>query len=131
MDPIANMFSQLKNAGRVGKTETQIAYSKINLAILTILKNKGYIKDFKEEKNENQKYPVIIVTFAYKENKEIPFDDLRRISRPGRRVYVGAGKINMYLRGKSDILISTSHGVMTGTDAKKQGLGGELIGEVV
>ena len=131
MDPIANMFTQLKNAGCTGKEKTKINYSKINLAILTILKNKGYIKDFKEETIENQKFPILMVTFAYKENKKMPFNDLRRVSRPGRRVYIGANKINQHLRGKEDILISTSRGVMAGSEARKKGLGGEIIGEVV
>jgi len=131
MDPIANMFTQLKNAGNVGKEVTKINYSKINLAILTILKNKGFIKDFKEEKVENQKFPILLVTFIYKENKKMPFDDLRRVSRPGRRIYIGANKISQHLRGKEDLLISTSHGVMAGTEARKRGLGGEIIGEVV
>lgn len=131
MDPIANMFTQLKNAGGAKKPVTQVNYSKINLAILAILKNKGFIKDFKEEKNENQKYPILLVTLTFKENKQMPFTQLRRISRPGRRVYIGSNKINQYLRGKADILMTTSRGVMSGSDAKKQGLGGEIIGEVV
>lgn len=130
MDPIANLFAQLKNAAQGKKPKIAVNYSKINLAILANLKNRGFIRDFKEV-SQNQKYPSLLVTFAYDENKKTPFNDLRRVSRPGRRVYVGANKIGRLMRGKADILISTSHGVMTGTQAKRERLGGEIIGEVV
>jgi small subunit ribosomal protein S8 len=91
----------------------------------------GFISDFKEETIENQKYPKLKVVLAFKNNKEMKFADIRRISRPGRRVYVKADKIYLHARGKSALIVSTSSGIMSGSEARKKGLGGELIGEVV
>lgn len=130
MDPIANMFAQLKNSMYAGKPTAMVNYSKINLAILDVLKNKGYIKNYKEIQEENKKYPRIIVEYKTISN-DYAFKDIRRISRPGRRVYTGTGKIYQLLRGKEDIILSTPKGVMSGIDAKKQGLGGEVLGEVM
>lgn len=131
MDPIANMISQLKNAGNANLKETEVPYSKINLAILEILRTSGFITSFAEEKKENQKYPYKIkVTLKYKSKNELTFNNIRRVSRPGRRIYIGAGKIHQVSRGKAEVLISTSQGVMNGKTARKKGLGGELICEV-
>ncbi len=132
MDPIANMFSQLKNAGSAGKKETIVSYSKLNLAILKILKNRGFIADFKEEKKENQKYPYQIwVTLKFKNRYSPSFSNIKRVSRPGRRIYLSADKISKAAHGKMEILLSTSSGVMTGVEARRKGIGGELICEVM
>ncbi|AKM82699.1 TPA: 30S ribosomal protein S8 [Candidatus Berkelbacteria bacterium] len=131
MDTIANMFTQLKNAGHAGKKEVSVSYSKLNLAILAILKEKGFVASFKEETAEGKKYPNLTVTLSFKANNELSFNDIRRVSRSGRRIYVGAGRLPQLMRGKAEILVSTSKGVMSGTDAKKKGLGGEILGEVV
>lgn len=131
MDTIANMFTQLKNAGYAGKKEVSVSYSKLNLAILAILKEKGFIASFKEEIAEGKKYPNVTVILAFKANNELSFSDIRRVSKSGRRIYVGAGRIHQLMRGKAEILISTSKGVMSGAEAKKKGLGGEVLGEVI
>lgn len=132
MDPIANMFSQLKNAGAASHKEAKVAYSKMNLAILEILKSRGFINSFTPVTIDTQKYPIAIkVNLKFKNAKEMAFYDLKRISRPGRRIYISAKEINQRSRGKADILISTSKGILSGNDARKKGLGGELIGEVV
>lgn len=131
MDTIANMFTQLRNAGYANKKEVLVTYSKLNLAILSILKEKGFIASFKEEIAEGKKYPNISVTLAFKSNNEMTFSDIRRVSRSGRRIYIPTGRIHQLMRGKAEILISTSQGVMSGTEAKKKGLGGEVLGEVV
>lgn len=131
MDPIANMLVQIKNAGSAGKKETQIKYSKINLAILNVFKKLEIVSDFNEEKNENQKYPnKILVRINYNSNGEPKFSSLNKISTPGRRVYIGAKKIYMAKKGKTEILLSTSKGMISGTEAIKHGVGGELICEV-
>ena len=132
MDPIANMFSQLKNAGAASHKEAKVAYSKMNLAILEILKSRGFINSFTPVTIDTQKYPIAIkVNLKFKNAKEMAFYDLKRISRPGRRIYISAKEINQRSRGKADILISTSKGVLSGHEAHKKGLGGELIGEVL
>lgn len=132
MDPIANMFSQLKNAGAASHKEAKVAYSKMNLAILEILKSRGFINSFTPVTIDTQKYPIAIkVNLKFKNAKEMAFYDLKRISRPGRRIYISAKEINVRSRGKADILISTSKGVLSGHEARKYGLGGELLGEVL
>lgn len=132
MDPIANMFSQLKNAGAASHKEAKIAYSKLNLAILEILKSRGFISAFSLVMLETKKYPIAIkVNLKFKNPQEMAFSDIKRISRPGRRIYITAKEINARSRGKADILISTSRGILCGNDARKKGLGGELIGEVI
>jgi len=131
MDSIANMLSQIKNAGNARKKETEVKYSKMNLAILNNLKNQGYIENFEEKKVNNQKYPSkIIVKLKYKNQNEPYFSDILRISSPGRRIYVKSARINKLSRAKSEFLISTPQGVMSGKEAHKKGLGGEVICEV-
>ncbi len=131
MDPIANSFTQIKNALNASQKEVYLSYSKLKLAILATLKHRGLIEDFKEEKSDEQKYPKIKVVLKYKVNREAAFTNIRRVSRPGRRVYLATDKIAAAKRGKIDIILSTSQGVMSGTEAKAKGLGGEVIGEVV
>jgi small subunit ribosomal protein S8 len=131
MDPIADSFVQLKNALKTSKKEITISYSKMKLAILETLKKQGFILDCQEVKNETQKYPIIQVSLKYKNDREGAFDNIRRVSRPGRRVYLPSNKIGQAQRGKLDIIISTPQGVMSGKEARAKGLGGEVIGEVV
>jgi len=132
MDHVAQMFSKIKNAANVGKKETTISYSKLNLAVLEILKQENFIGSFVEVKDTNKKYPTgITVKLKFKNKDEVVFQNLKKISTPGKRVYLRAGKISQALRGKSEIILSTSQGLMSGSNAKKKGLGGELIGEVV
>jgi small subunit ribosomal protein S8 len=125
------MFSKIKNAANAGQKETKVSYSKLNLAVLEILKKENFIESFKEIKDANKKYPAgITVKLKYKNKDEAAFQNLRKISTPGKRVYLKAGRINQIFRGKT-VIISTSEGLMSGSEARKKGLGGELIGEVV
>jgi len=133
MDTIANMFVQIKNAIRTSQKEIEVPFAKVKLAILEVLKNKGYVESYEEIKVEEKKYPAgIKIIFKFKENKAPALTDIKRISTPGRRVYVGAGKLKTYIRlgGGADVLVSTSSGIMSGRDARKKGLGGEIIGEM-
>lgn len=131
MDSIANMFSQLKNASAVGKEQALVKYSKLNLKILEIFKKRGFINDFHEKIIKEQKYPSgISVDLKYKNNKEPIFSDIKIISRSGRRLYISAKEINTYSRGQAELLLSTSQGMMIGNEARKKGLGGEVIGKV-
>ena len=131
MDTIANMLTQIKNAGRAKKKETEVKFSKINLAILNNLKNQGYINDFKTKENNHQKYPSkIIVNLKYKNQNEPYLAEIIRVSSPGRRIYVKSSKLPKLSRGQSEFFISTPEGIMTGKEAHKKGLGGEVICEV-
>jgi small subunit ribosomal protein S8 len=132
MDPIANSLVQIKNAISISKKEVTVTYSKVKLAILATLKRQGLIEDYKEVIVEDQKYPAgINVTLKYKDtNKESVISNIKRISSPGRRVYVAASKIPSVKKGRVEVIISTSQGVMSGKEAFKKGLGGEIICEV-
>jgi len=132
MDPIANSLVQIKNAISISKKEVTVTYSKVKLAILDSLKRQGLIVDYKEVIIEDQKYPAgINVILKYKDsNKESVISNIKRVSRPGRRVYVAATKIPTVKKGRVEVIISTSKGVMSGKEAYKKGLGGEIICEV-
>lgn len=133
MDPIANMFSQIKNAASASQKETVVPYSKLKLAILELLKAKGYLENFEEVKEEDKKFPTgikVIIKYKNKGNVEPVLKDIKRISRPGRRVYFGSKELSNKLRGEAVLLVSTSTGIMSGHDARKKGLGGEIICEV-
>lgn len=131
MDPIANSFTQIMNASKTFKKEVTISYSKMKLAILDTLKRQGLIEDYQEIKIENQKYPVIKIVLKYKADRKGMFNNIRRVSRSGRRIYVASAKIIQAQRGKIDLILSTPQGVMSGREARAKGLGGEIIGEVV
>ncbi len=132
MDPIANTFAQIKNAINASHKEVTVSYSKMKLAILAAFKKQGLIESYEEVKVEDQKYPAgIKIVLKFKEsNKESVIRNIKRVSRPGRRVYVTATKIQSLKRGRAEVIISTSSGVMAGAEAQKKGLGGEVICEV-
>lgn len=131
MDPIANMLTQIKNAGQARQRQTEVNYSKVNIAILDNLKNRGFIQEFEVKKLTDQKYPSkIIVKLKYKHQNEPYLEDIKRVSCPGRRIYIRSGEIVRLSRGKAELFISTSQGIMTGREAHKKGLGGEVICEV-
>lgn len=130
MDPIANMFSQIKNSVNANKQELSVSYSKAKTAILENLKKTGFIADYKIVKNEQQKYPSEINIKLKYENRRSALNDIKRVSKPGKRVYAKAGQLSKLLYGKADIILSTSKGVMSLREARKQGLGGEVICEV-
>ena len=124
MDPIAEMFSQIKNAQSVRREKLIISYSKIKLAILEILKLHHQIIDYrllKKQHDESQKIEI---------NLKPNLIDIKRISRPGRRVYTSGSSIPRPKRPQSMVIISTSQGVLEGEEARKKGLGGELIAEI-
>lgn len=123
MDQIADLLIRIKNAASINRAEVLAVYSKVNVAILTILKSEGFISDFEIIEDENKR--SIQLHFGGKALVHI-----RRISKPGRRIYVKSKEIPRPLRGLGTIIISTSNGVTTGREAYKKGLGGELLCEI-
>lgn len=131
MDPIANSFVQIKNAQASLKNQVVLSYSKIKLAILEVLKKQDLIEKIEVIKEEDKKYPSgILVTLKYN-NHERVLANIKRVSKPGRRVYVAANKIKSAQKGRATVILSTSQGIMSGREAIKKGLGGEIICEVV
>ena len=123
-DPIADMLTRIRNANQMRYTEVEIPASKIKLEIAKILKEEGYIADYKIEKNDIQ--DMIVLNLKY-DNKTRVITGLRRISKPGLRVYAKASEMPQVLNGLGIAIVSTSKGVMTGRDAKKESLGGEVL----
>ena len=134
-DPIADMLTRLRNAAAVYKTEVIFPMSKTKLAISKILKKEGWIDDvevvkFKVEKNKTAAFDKIKVVLKYDKNGKSVFRAINRISKPGLRVYVTKDKLPRVLNNLGIAIISTSQGMMTNFEARKKGLGGEVICEV-
>lgn len=124
-DPIADFLTRVRNANMVNHESVEIPGSKVKLAIASIMKDEGYIKDY--EFVEDGKQGVIRVYMKYGPNKQKTISGLKRISKPGLRVYVGKDEIPRVLGGLGTAVISTSQGLMTDKKARKEGVGGEVI----
>ena len=116
-DPIADMLTRIRNANQMRYKEVEVPASKMKLEIARILKEEGFIVDFKVKKNDVQN--IIVLTLKYGEKKERVITGLKRISKPGLRVYAKAEEIPTVLNGLGIAIVSTSKGVMTGKEAKK------------
>lgn len=127
-DPIADLLARIKNASKVRKNFTTASYSKLKLAILKILKEEKLIHNFKIKENGVKKN--FIIYLGYDENGELLIEDLKRISKPGRRVYAGYRDLKPLRKGFAFRIISTSRGIMTDKEARRRKLGGEIICEV-
>ena len=127
-DTIADLLTRIRNANQMRYNEVVIPSSNIKLEIVKILEREGFIASYKIEKNEVQ--DNIIVTLKYGKNKERVISGLKRISKPGLRVYAKAEEIPTVLNGLGIAIVSTSKGVMTGKEAKKENLGGEVLAYV-
>ena len=124
-DPIADMLTRTRNANQMRYKEVEVPASKIKLSIAEILKNEGYIADYKIKKNNVQ--DIIVLNLKYGQNKERVITGLKRISKPGLRVYAKAEELPRVLNGLGIAIISTSKGLMVDREARKQSLGGEVV----
>lgn len=123
-DPIADLLTRIRNAKMVGKTEVRVPASKMKQVIAEKLKKTGYLTDVKVEAGKPRDTIVITINKAG-ENSTI--NEITRLSKPGRRVYVKADEIPKVKSGRGIVLVSTSQGVITGQEAVKARLGGELL----
>jgi small subunit ribosomal protein S8 len=126
-DPIADMLTRIRNAALARHDRTEVPASKMKKAVAIILKSEGYIADVKESDGSTDKLTIVL---KYGRDRASAIDGVRRISRPGRRVYVRHDRIPRVLSGLGISILSTSHGLMSDRDARKHKLGGELICEV-
>ena len=126
-DPIADLLTRIRNAAKVGKHQITVPASKLKLTILNELKKAGYIVNVEVIDNKPQNTLVVTINEA---TENARFTEINRLSKPGRRLYVGANEIPKVKSGRGMVLVSTSKGVMNGFSAKKQKLGGELLLEV-
>jgi small subunit ribosomal protein S8 len=124
-DPIADMLTRLRNAGMARHGYVAMPSSKLKEAIAAILKSEGFIADFEVLPDGVKK--TLRVQLKYTQERQPVLTGLKRISRPGRRVYTGRDEIPLVLSGMGIAIVSTPKGVMTGRDARRAGVGGEVL----
>jgi len=125
-DPIADMLTRIRNALKAGDSKVEIPSSKPKCEIARILKEEHFIEDYHVE-GESAKDKKIVVELRYTDDNERVISGLKRISKPGLRVYAKANAVPRVLNGLGIAIISTSHGMMTDRDARKQNVGGEVV----
>ena len=128
-DTIADMLTRIRNANQMRYEEVRVPASKIKNEIARILKEEGFIKDYKiENSDENsQVQDTIVITLKYTDKKERVITGLKRISKPGLRVYAKNDEVPKVLNGLGIAIISTSKGIMTDKEARKENIGGEVL----
>jgi small subunit ribosomal protein S8 len=124
-DPIADMLTRIRNAVQAKHAKVDMPGSKLKVEIAKILKEEGFISHFKTSDEAERNYLTVFLKYGPKGEKVITSID--RVSRPGCRVYVSKTEIPRVLGGLGINILTTSHGIMTGKDARKQGFGGELL----
>ena len=125
-DPIADMFTRIRNGQSAAKVAVQMPSSKVKVAIATLLKEEGYISEFSVSGDVK---PELAVKLKYFEGKEV-IEKIKRVSRPGLRIYKSCDELPKVLAGMGIAIISTSKGLMTDRAARSAGIGGEVLGFV-
>ncbi len=124
-DTIADMLTRIRNANGMRYQEVSVPASNLKLSLAKILKDEGFIEDYKVRNDKTVK--SLVLTLKYTNKKERVITGLKRISKPGLRVYSGANEVPKVLNGFGIAIISTSKGIMTDKEARKQSLGGEVM----
>jgi small subunit ribosomal protein S8 len=127
-DPIADMLTRIRNAMARSHEKVDMPASRMKMEIVRVLKREGYIKDYRLAKEGN--YTVLKILLKYAGNKKPVINTLRRVSRPGRRVYVGAVEIPRVLSGLGIAILSTPKGILTDNEARQAHVGGEVLCEI-
>ncbi|MBI5254516.1 30S ribosomal protein S8 [Candidatus Falkowbacteria bacterium] len=125
IDPIADMLTRIRNASAVRKQDVLVPFSKMKFTIAQILEKEGYVSTVVKEDGRNFR-----IKLMYDKNRRPAIMSIKRISKPGRRLYVTAGKMPRVLGGYGVAIVSTSRGVITSKEAKKLNVGGELVCEI-
>lgn len=128
-DPIADLLTRIRNANKMRYEKLNIPASKVKIDILNVLKQEGFIQDFKLVKSETDPQGVAEVTLKYVGNERV-IKGLKRISKPGLRVYAKSSELPRVLNGLGIALISTSQGIMTDKNARTLNIGGEVLAYV-
>ena len=124
-DPVADMLTRIRNANKALQDRVVMPTSKLKLEIARLLKDEGYIKDFHVERGES--FDNLVVELKYGRSRERVITNLKRISKPGRRIYARKDRMPRVLGGMGTAILSTSNGVMTSRTAEQRGIGGEVI----
>ncbi len=124
-DPVADMLTRIRNANKAMQDRVEMPTSRLKEEIARLLKEEGYIKDLRVQKGES--FDTLIVELKFGRNRERIITDLKRISKPGRRVYARKDRLPRVLGGMGTAIMSTSTGLVTSRTAEQRGLGGEVI----
>ena len=124
-DPIADMLARIRNANKALQDTVKMPTSRAKIEIARLLKEEGYIRDYHVEKGES--FDNLVVELKYGRNRERVISGLKRVSKPGRRIYARKDRLPRVLGGMGVAILSTSSGVMTSRTAEQQGVGGEVI----
>ena len=123
-DQIADLITRIRNAAMVGKTEIRVPTSKLKVAVVEVLKKAGYIDNYETEEASPRNILHVVIN---DKNANARITEIVKVSKPGRRVYTAASDIPTVKSGRGTVIISTSKGLMTGREAKKNRLGGEIL----
>jgi len=129
-DPVSDMLVRIRNASLARHELTRLSASKLKKSIALLLKAEGFVADVRQEEWGPQKHQTLTIVLKYSNDRESAFKGIKRVSRPGRRVYVKHDDIPRVLSGLGVSILSTSQGLMTDKEARRRKLGGELICEV-
>jgi small subunit ribosomal protein S8 len=124
-DPIADMLTRIRNANKALQEEVRMPTSRIKESIARILVEEGYVRDLRVEKGES--FDSLVIQLKFGRNRERVISGLRRVSRPGRRVYAKGDRLPRVLGGMGTAILSTSKGLITSRRAEEEGIGGEVI----
>ena len=124
-DPVADMLTRIRNANKALMDRVVMPSSKLKIEIARLLKEEGYVKDFHVERGES--FDHLVVELKYGRSRERIITDLKRVSKPGRRIYAGKDRRQRVLGGMGIAIMSTSRGVVTSRTAEAEGIGGEVI----
>ena len=124
-DPIADMLTRIRNANRALHETAEMPSSRLKIEIARLLRDEGYIKDYRVTKGDA--FDTLVVELKFGSNRERVITDLKRISKPGRRIYARKDRLPRVLGGMGTAILSTSRGVVTSREAEELGVGGEVI----
>jgi small subunit ribosomal protein S8 len=124
-DPIADMLARIRNANKALHDTVEMPTSRAKVEIARLLKEEGYVRDYRIEDGES--FKTLVIELKYGRNRERIITDLKRVSKPGRRIYARKDRLPRVLGGMGTSILSTSSGVMTGRTAEQKGIGGEVI----
>jgi small subunit ribosomal protein S8 len=126
-DPVADMLTRIRNANKALHDRVELPSSKLKEEIARILKEEGYVRDYHVREAGELPYKVLVVELKYGRSRERVLNGIKRVSKPGRRIYAGKDRLPRVLGGMGTAILSTSRGVITSRTAEREGVGGEVI----
>lgn len=129
MDTVSDLITTIRNAQMVKKLSVEVPYVTLSENVLSVLKEHAYVSDFKKFKDSKTKFPMLRIDLAYTDG-EPAISEIKKVSKPGRRVYKKATELRMVKGGLGLLIVSTPRGVISGAEARKRKLGGEVLCEI-